>query len=395
MVGALPPARPVVDQDKDDILIPIASGVQELLFSPVGPFQNRPAFVAGPEPDTGLAKVVQEATRLNCRLWASRDKSQISTRVNQYNGEVCGPYLDSLGELPTDGFVAPPFRGGQCFGDSYNFTFTATDLQGNRASSQRNTNGRLVGVGQETLPGGNVRGGYFRQLTPQSPVEFIPLQIGNPGTDTNPVISNVVRVSGLPDDCGDPPTEVQPPATVTPVTPIVPTITVNLPGVGPVTINVDLDPEGYPVICAPDVGTCITINPEIGIGIGGPDGGPGGPGEGPPKPPPGDVGTPGSGETAGPGGDAEGEAPPGSEIVGLRLTLTVIPEGARSFAPGVYRGPAYIYMGTPAGLDQDYAGSMLAETQFVFAEREGLTNWRVKSNDEFVIFVVPYYREVV
>lgn len=394
MVGQLPPRRPVTDDDRDDLLIPLVSGVQELLFAPVSPFSDRPAFVAGPPPETGLAQAVQAVTQLNCRLWASRDKSGYSPRVNQYNGEVCGPYLDSIGENPTAGFVSPLFRGGQCYGVNYSFDFTFLNNQGSRQTLAQQTTGRLVGTYAVDVDGQDSWNfGFERQAVPGGPVVRVSQGTtfgrGNP----DPVITNVAVVGGGGDDCGNPPTVVQPPATVTPVTPIEPRFTVNLPGVGPITVNVDLDDKGRPVICAPDVDTCISINPQFGIGIGGGDDGTDPPG-GPTGPAPGDDGEPGAGQTAGNGQDAQGEAPPGSVLVGLKMNMTTIPPNANQYAPGAYRGAAYIYMGGNAGLDQDFAGSVLAQGQFVYAEKDNLTRWRVRANNDFVFNVVPYYRSV-
>ena len=114
----------------------------------------------------------------------------------------------------------------------------------------------------------------------------------------------------------------------------------------------------------------------------------------PPSPPPGDQGTAGSPESATPGSPAEGEAPPGEVLVGLRLDLVSTPVHPNTYAPGVFRGAAYIYMGGPEGLDQDYAGSMLSDGQFVFAEQDNLTRWRVAANIGYSWSVTPYYREV-
>jgi hypothetical protein len=51
-------------------------------------------------------------------------------------------------------------------------------------------------------------------------------------------------------------------------------------------------------------------------------------------------------------------------------------------------------MGGAAGLDQDFAGSALAQTQFVNAESENATRWRVQANPGYDVRVTPYYREV-
>lgn len=393
MAGQLPPPRPVNDEDGDDLLIPLVSGVQELLFAPVNPFNNRPGFVAGPTPETGLGRAVQGITRLNCRLWARRDKTNFSGRVNAYNGEVCGPYLDELGENPDPGSVAPPFRGGQC-NDVYLVAYTAkSDFGGTLAATVRargpiggvrtriaENGARLVELFCRNLDAGSATCGPLGDAPAAWRVLSSFGNAGDPGT----VKINSVSPCGL-DNCGDPPTLIQPPATVTPVAPIVPTINIDLPGVGPININIDLDDKGRPVLCAPDVETCITIDPTFG---GGGDGGGGSGG-----PPPGDVGDPGTPEATGEGGEAAGQAPPGSILVGLRVDLLTASPKARQYAPGVYRAAAYIYMGTFRGLDQDYAGSMLTDGQFIFAEKENLTHWRVRANTNYNWLTTPYYRE--
>jgi hypothetical protein len=81
-------------------------------------------------------------------------------------------------------------------------------------------------------------------------------------------------------------------------------------------------------------------------------------------------------------------------LVGLKVDVLEAPPFAREFAPGIYRGAAYIYMGGDAGLDQDFAGSMLSDGQFVHAEKDNLTCWRVRANTGFRLRVTPYYREV-
>lgn len=108
----------------------------------------------------------------------------------------------------------PPFTGGQCYA-TYSFTFTATDLEGNRTSTQQGTAGKLVGTDVRINPNnGNPTAGFLRQLNPTAPIDFIGIQLGNPGADLNPVISDVVRTDGLPDNCGDPSIPIGPPAPV-------------------------------------------------------------------------------------------------------------------------------------------------------------------------------------
>lgn len=283
MVQKLPPPRPISQDDRDNFLVPVVSGVQELLFAPVNPFNDRPGFVAGPRPQTGIAGIVQDITRLNCRIWASRDKSNYSARTNQYSGEVCGPYLEDLGENPTGGDIGPSFEGGQCpilynvngsvtlYDDSCNATTSPVGLIGiygpigNVQYDNKGSVGNAPPTCQEAL-------GTRAFIVEGRGFE---IDLGGSGGGVKSATITVTPNAGGPDDCGNPPPLLQPPGTVTPVTPIVPNIEIDLPGVGPININVDLNPDGFPVITAPDLGLEVTIAPEID-GDGGSGGGGGG-----------------------------------------------------------------------------------------------------------------------
>jgi hypothetical protein len=74
------------------------------------------------------------------------------------------------------------------------------------------------------------------------------------------------------------------------------------------------------------------------------------------------------------------------------MDLVSAPDG-RQLASGVYRGGAYIYMGGEVALDQDFAGALLRDGQFVYAEKDNLTKWRVAANMGFNWNVTPYYRQ--
>jgi hypothetical protein len=112
-----------------------------------------------------------------------------------------------------------------------------------------------------------------------------------------------------------------------------------------------------------------------------------------PCPPPGDVGQPVGTFATGRSGQASGQVPSGRVLTGMRIRLEEIPVGANSYAEGVYRGVGYFYMGTDEGLDQDYAGSMVKDGQFIFAEQCNLTNWLVTANTGYNILVTPFSRE--
>lgn len=394
MAGSALAPRPVNAADKIDAIDALANGLQPLFNDFADRAFDYPGFIAGDEDRTPLGDAVRGVARANCRAWAAADKSGYSTRVNAGNAELCGPYLDGLGEKPTDGTIGPPFSGGQC-PVVYVVTYTATQdgattdpasiaalgpVRGIRGRISETgariveLNCRGVNLGSPTCIGvGNTGQGWY-----------LLSGLNSAGSEPTAKIVSVSPCSGL-DNCGDPEPEIQPPATVTPTTPIPPSITINLPGLGPVDVTVTINPTGDPQVCIPVLGVC----EDFTIGV---PGGGGGAGDG--ALPPGDVGDPGSGGTAGAGGDAEGEAPPGKVLTGLRLNLEQIPLNPKEYAPGVYRGVCYVYMGTPDGLDHDPAGAMVADGQFVYAERENLTRWRVSANTGYEVFVVPYYREV-
>jgi hypothetical protein len=50
-------------------------------------------------------------------------------------------------------------------------------------------------------------------------------------------------------------------------------------------------------------------------------------------------------------------------------------------------------MGDEDGLDHDPAGAMLRSGQFVLAERNYLTKWKVTANDGYNLSVTPYYKD--
>ena len=347
-----------------------------------------PTFLADPAPTNPFGAFQHRAGRAVCDRWARGSRPSILPGREAYYRNLCGPYLGSGGpQLPSTG---PYFPGGQCSGVTYRVTYTY--LTGPCSNPYQTTNGPFT----LDIVGPISRG---RTETPISAtvktvrllINGVAREVFNVGLNcsVNPSalaggdwgIFRVVRLDGLPDNCGSLPVEFEP-GTRNP-TPD--------PRPGPVG-----GPIGFPF---PNVDVTINIDGSVNISIG--DGGPdstvnpeGGPPSPPVFPPPGDTGVPGTPEGTGVGGDSEGEAPAGSVLVGLKLDLVEAPENANVYAPGVYRGAAYIYMGTPTGLDQDFAGSMLSDGQFVYAEKDNLTKWRVKANSGYDWDVTPYYRDV-
>jgi len=290
---------------------------------------------------------------------------------------ICKPYWDDQGrDGPT---ASPPFTGGQC---PTTYTVFVAGLNGSGQAATSNSGFGILGpiVGILRTPTGSP-GSVAIGLATAS--QNITTAFGVTTTDANAAswsITSITRDDNLADSCGNPPSVIQP-------GPNPPTDPGPLPGPEPTT---DPDnPTGPPLFPIPPF-----LDPIVGpIPIVGPEDPQ--PAPNPPTgPPPGDIGDPGPPEDTGSGGDAEGEAPDGEILVGLKVDILASPPKARQFAPGVFRGAVYVYMGVTGNLDQDFGGSMLKSGQFFFAEKENLTSWLVSANNGYSFRVTPYYREV-
>lgn len=394
--------RTITPADKTAITVPIIGELTDLVTDRPGLFRDRPGFIAGGGTDSPLSNAVRAVSRLNCRRWAAADKSNFSTRVNQGNAELCGPYLNSIGEKPLDGDLNPAFTGGQCSGVGYRvrgtFSYQTPLCSGSdpipgSANLSDFVSGGLILFGPITSArverynaGGSCGNNGVRVVVVHSGGTYTQNLFTTTSTRffRNLVSAvNMERASGS-GSCGDPPPLIRPPSTVVPTLPPPPSVTINLPGLPNVEVNVNLDASGDLILVFPklDVEAKIEVGAEPAGGGG--DGGP----------PPGDVGSPDTPEDPDEDNESSGCAGDGQVLVGLRMELLEAPPKAREFLPGIYRGGAYIYMGTEAGLDQDFAGSQLEDGQFIFAEKDNLTCWKVRGNVGYRWRVTPYYREV-
>jgi hypothetical protein len=259
-------------------------------------------------------------------------------------GFVCEPYWNDKGFDPPQ--EMPPFTGGQCAGVSYTVTMQ-WDVYSDGAdcsnpgtqAANRNATGPIKGVSLSSFNGND-------GPCPQGEGDVVTLNAtnvdGSPrdiivqgaGSDifANPRITNIVRIDGQPDNCGDPPPD-SVPGPSNPGTPYdQPQPLPGYPGVDiivgapeitegddyyiPITItNDDGDPVGPPIFWTPD-GT----PPELP----------------PPPPPPIEPGEPQ--EPSDPAGDIPDDIPPededeGLETIGYEWTLTGLP-GNLSRIPG-------------------------------------------------------------
>ena len=346
-------------------------------------------------PSTGLPGYVRDGYRKRCDQFANLPPwaKLLGNGPSGALDRICTPYWDDNGwDGPVPG--VPAIVGGQCE-ERYSFNATTNRGPGTQDEVYRIvawgpiTGARVVGPGTPSVSLEiNCRGlstGYcFNSFPVQVAQGWHGFAGGSNVQWTNPTISAMNRCSGSGDPCGDSP--VEGPS----VGPNPPPDPGPLPGPEP-TDDPD-NPTGPPLTPLPPYQDPI-YGPTPIVGPTGPSGDPGDPAGGTPPPPPGDIGDPGSPSDTADGGETEGEAPEGSTLVGLKVDVLTSPPKARQFAPGVFRGACYIYMGVASNLDQDYGGSMLKSGQFFFAEKENLTHWLVSANPGYNHRVTPYYRE--
>lgn len=371
----------------------VTAGLGDFLYATT----DLPQFLADPNPPVIAAQPLKQITRAACRSYARGGGPQNLPGFDAVWGGICDPYLKSIGEDPTPGSLARPFNGGQCpvryfVQATWQNRNTSGELgapQNQNVTSPLGRPGPIVSLTREGVPGS-----WQLVLTHGTDATFTsPRSVVRSSTSTNSsfeniAITSVTRVDGLADSCGNPPPNYNPPKIRPGLPTLPPTTPVDFPGIGPVGVDVTFDPDGTININLPDIGVEVGI--EDPFGLGGDDSG----GGAPPGPPPGDVGSPGSPVAVGPGGDAEGEAPPGSVLVGLRVQITAFPPSRNKYTDTVFRGAYYAYMGVPGLLDLDFGGSMVRADQFLFAEKDNLTSWRVSANTGYELITTPYYREV-
>lgn len=373
-------------------------------------------FVESDAPRTPFGNAIRTTNRWACRVWSRSLKDSFPESANAFNQSICGGYLESISELPTDGSLDSPFSGGQCAGVNYTVTARVTAISPYEPLTVENTitvtrEGPITGVEGQSLatqsictpPGGasnsgrtNVRAIRQRLIVRSGTLLTISPEVGSvdgwgpatciltadvvfPADVTTTEVLSIVRTDGLPDNCGNFPPTYTPPGIPGGLLPLAPTVSVDIPGVGPVDVSVSFDDDGNPVVCIPALDICATVDLPTGDnadGLG-----------------PGDIGEPATPVDTGAGGVAEGEAPPGMVIGALKINILSSPGNAKQFAPGVFRGAAYIYLGTSDGLDQDFAGSMLTDGQLILPEKDNLTKWKVFSNFGYNLRVTPFYIE--
>jgi len=349
-------------------------------------------YIRSGEPQGTVGKIGQAVARSYCRQYgADPGAAKFGNAARIEN--ACRPYLEDI-DSGKGAEIESPLEGGQCSGVPYGARYTFKDNANSAGINYTPGFGQFL-PGSTTLYGPVSYGGAV-QVSPN----FWRFEVSGFNLDGTPVtralnqggseVQQFLRIiEGLSferltagDECGNfPPVVRQPRPIADPTSP--PFRFFPGPGLG-IDVDVDIQPDG-------------TIN----IGIGGPTinvdlfpDGEGAGGGGSAGPPPGDIGDAGGSSDTGAGGESDGEAPPGEILVGIKVDVLASPPSARQFAPGIFRGACYIYMGVTGSLDQDYGGSMLKSGQFFFAEKDNLTAWLVSANSGYNFRVTPYYREV-
>lgn len=367
--------RPATPIDRENAVKTVTDGVKGLVGITNDLFSDRPGFIQGGGGSWPLADAVRSVSQYNCRQWARADKSGFSARVNAGNAALCNPYLDDIGMLPDDGSFPAPWLGGQC-ATSYSVPIWVRQVDGSEGVvTNLSVTGPISSI-TRTFVSPNV---YRFDVVGAG---------GSAATTTQPNLtfgaeprSGFYDPVGTPNDCGNPPgDDYEAPGSTTGGPSPDTNITINIPGIGPTTVTVEPNEDGDPVVCFIEAGVCV----EIPISGGGQTAPPSGP-------PPGG-GTAGTPQATGEGGEAEDDAPEGEMLWGLKINITSFPANPNEYAPGVYRAVCYVYIGDDDGLDHDPAGAMLRDGQFVFAERDYLTKWKVVANDDYNLTVTPYYK---
>lgn len=344
-----------------------------------------------PTASPGLAKWAQETGRRACSKYArQRGSVPFLTSDPTWDG-MCGGYWDATNQGPTSsGSYAPPFTGGQCSGTIYQVIVTynlGTGVPGGcSAPFDQSVNGSLGVAGpiggittqSVTIPGASLPG--KQSFLNHGNNQQISLGQTFGGCDLpHVVIKSVTRLSGNPDNCGDPPPEYRPPTFPPNLPPLSPP-TNPAPGFGN-NWEVNLLPDGQVNICIG--GECSTGTPPDGGG--GPDsgGGPGDPDGDPKETDPGDPDNP---------NEVSGCVEDDNILTGVQIEITQAPPNYQGLGEIYYRS-CWIWMGPNSDLlDMVSDGKAIENGQFVIPDSNDCTCYKVRANPGFRVSVQAYSR---
>lgn len=350
-------------------------------------------YIRAGEPRGQVGKIGQAVARSYCRQYGANPGAAKFGNAERIEN-ACRPYLDDIS--PGNGpEIGVPFDGGQCPGAILIGEVTGVNnvtqvpfaqkfkTRGPLVSAQNAMNG-AASIFQVTSGGSVIATALCTGTAPT----IGPVQARQFGGTRDPRLTiqgvSVFEVcAGSLDNCGNPPPTVRQPRPI--ADPTGPNFRFNPGGGIDIDLGVEVNPDGTIDV---DIGTG-PINVDLFPPDGGGNGG-GGDDE------PGDVGeedTDGA-EDADENGSASGCAGENQVLGGLKIAVTTSPPGARLYAPGIFRGACYIYMGVESNLDLDFGGSMVRDGQFFLPEKENLTCWEVQANLGYRLRVTPYYKTI-
>jgi hypothetical protein len=293
-------------------------------------FDDFAEAMATSNPNRPIQEGVAAFGRTVCDRISARPELFAPTILQSPLVAACTPYWNSQG-YDAPGPIPPPFTGGQCVGVNYRVEGTFTPQCGATNNNWFSTSvpGPIEGVidfgigyavrsgstdvnySVTTFSGDRALTDITREGISCGDIPFAAQQArGN-----NPIITNVIRLDGLPDDCGDLPTEIGPGDNPAPDPGPLP------PGTGP-TVNIR---GGVVVVLPPtlEINPDLTVELPIGeINLGTGTGG--GPAE---EPLPGDE-LAGEGSGTGGGENDFGDPPDGERWVGCCIAITSAPVGS-------------------------------------------------------------------
>ena len=344
-----------------------------------------------PAASPGLSKWAQETGRRACRKYA-RQRGSVPFLTNDPTWDgMCSGYLGAINEgAISGGSYGPPFTGGQCSGVNYFLRTNRTNWDTNGNFLSQVTLDFSAGPGPVSFvalpavdqgPGGSISTGNARFYFSNGSfvTSGFTKVVWRPTNVTTQILTRqIIRVGGQPDNCGDPPSQYQPP--VFPSLPSLPAPTNPAPGLGN-NWDVGLLPDGRFNICIG--GECSTGIPPAGGG--GPDSGsgPGEPDGDPQETDPNDPNDP---------NEVSGCVEEDNILTGLQIEITQAPQNYQGLGNIYYRS-CWIWMGPNSDLlDMVSDGKAIENGQFVIPDSNDCTCYKVRANPGFRVSVQAYSR---
>jgi hypothetical protein len=334
-----------------------------------------------------MGKFAQEVGRRACRQYARNRANYGVIAYDPVWSDSCNPYLDSIDEGATaNGNYGPPFPGGQCS----NLFYTVTVQGPNRCPGGNSFSvvvpGPVSGLIQVGNPGylGGCAGGPGQSVRNNVVAggQTWPVNPSNLHPDDAPKwrITSVTVFGSGTDNCGNLPSQYNPP-TYPPNLPPIPPPSNPGPGFGN-DWDVEINPDGTFNICID--GECSDPLPP-------------GPGDRPPGDPseePGEEdGDPNENNPNDPTGDITGCASEGQILTGIKIEITQVPVNENPGSGGFYRNVCWVWMGPSQDqLDLVTDGRFLESGQFVIPDSNNCRCYRVRPSPLWGLSVQAYSR---